>query len=453
MPVEDLLRMFCRRIHLLCALIALLMAGIITTGLWLNYEKECDGQARVLIVRGRTVLLALESSLRSHRRMGGGFEQNVQSLVEESARNQGIIGLGIYDRDGQMLACGGKLPERLKLKTDSEWTSSGLLMAQQSQIQENEDGHASAPGFGRGRGRQMSESIRAAYQGPIWLAVLLDDAEYHQALTKERWRFALSLVAALMVFVLGLGMIVLIQRQGRLRADLSLAIEREKRLEELARLGAGLAHETKNPLSLIRGLAQGWLTRPGAGQDLRREAQQIVNEADRVVGRINSFLLYSRLPEPKVQTVALASVLDDLVGLFQDEARSKGVTLKLLAVSTGILADLDMLRQVVVNLLANALAFCRSGDTLEIALLPDLSGDSGKGTLCIRDTGSGIAPEDLPRVTEPYFTRRPGGTGLGLAIVRQIAEAHGWQLDIQSSPGQGTSVRIVGLRKERDGRS
>lgn len=442
--------MFCLRIHLFCFVIALLMAGIVTTGLWFNYEKECDGQARVLSVRGRTVLLALESSLRSHRRMGGGFEQNVQSLVEESARNEGIVGLGIYDGEGILLTCGGQLPQRLKLQTDSEWTSRGLLLTQQSQILENNENHSGMTGYGRGRGRQMSETLRVAYQGTIRLAVLLDDTEYHQALTKERWRFMFSLTAALTVFALGVGMIVLIQRQGRLRADLNLAIEREKRLEELARLGAGLAHETKNPLSLIRGLAQGWLTRLDVGNDLRNEARQIVNESDRVVGRINSFLEYSRLPEPRVQPVALASVLNDLAGLFQDEARSRGVTLKLSVAAVGILADLDMLRQIVVNLLANALAFCKQGDTIELSLRPDPSEDSRKVTLCIRDSGSGIAPEDLPRVTKPYFTRRPGGTGLGLAIVQQLSEAQGWQIAIQSAPGQGTSVCIGGVCRERE---
>lgn len=437
--------MFSRRINLLSALVAALMAGIITAGLWLNYQKECQGQARVLIVRGRTILSALESSLRSHRHMGGMFEQNVQSLVEESARNSGIIGLGIYNRDGHVLAHGGKLPERLTLKAEPQWTSGGLVMAQQTQIQQPGDSQSGPPGFGWGRGRQLSEASRAAYQGPIWLAVLLDDAEYHQSLAKERWRFALSLLGALAVLALGLSMIVMMQRQGRLRAELNLAAEREKRLEELAQLGAGLAHETKNPLSLIRGLAQQWLARPDAENGLRREAQQIVNESDRVVGRINSFLAYSRLPEPRVQSLDLASVLGEMMRIFQDEAKSKGVTLKLTAAPAQIMADPDMLRQIVVNLLANALAFCRPDDTVEISLAPDQSDDSGKMVLCIRDSGPGIAPEDLPQVTRPYFTRRPGGTGLGLAIVKQISDAHGWRLEIQSAAGQGATARIAGL--------
>jgi signal transduction histidine kinase len=445
--------MFQRKIHLLSALIVLIMAGIVANGLWMNYEKECQGQARIQTVRGQTILLALESSLRSHRRMGGGFEQNVQSLVEESAQNEGIIGLGIYDRNGSLLSSGGRLPKRLTLQTNCEWTSVGLLMTHESQIREEDDSRTDFSGFGRGRGRQMAQAVRMAYQGPVHLAVLLDDTEYRQALTRERWRFTLSLGAVSAVFVLGLGMIFLLQRHGRLRADLNLAVEREKRLEELAQLGAGLAHETKNPLSLIRGLAQRWLSCPGADDDLRQEARQIVNESDRVVGRINSFLQYSRLPEPSLQAVALAPTLDGLVGLFQDEARSKGVSLKRSYTSAYIRADLDMLRQIVVNLLANALAFCKQGDTIELSLLPDRSGDSTRATLCVRDTGCGIAPEDLPQVTKPYFTRRAGGTGLGLAIVRQIAEAHGWTLEIHSSVGQGTSVCLSGLRREKEGQS
>ena len=434
-----------RRLNLLSALIAGLMAALVTAGLWVNYQKECQGQARVPIVRARTILSALESSLRSHRRMGGGFEQNVQSLVEEAAHNPGTIGLAIYGRDGQRLAHGGALPERLTLRAEPQWTSAGLVMAQQTQIQQPGDGQSTPPGFGWGRGRQLSESVRAAYQGPIWLAVLLDDAEYRHALVKERWRFALSLLAALALLALGLGMIVLIQRQGRLRAELSLAAEREKRLEELALLGAGLAHETKNPLHLIRGLAQHWLARPDAENGLRLEARQIVDEADRVVGRVNSFLMYSRLPEPRMQGIELDTMLGELTLLFQDEAHSKGVTLKLAAAPVRIIADPGMLRQVVVNLLANALAFCRPGDAVELSLSPDRAGDAGKMMLLIRDTGPGIAPEDLPLAAKPYFTRRPGGTGLGLAIVKQIADTHGWRLEIESVAGHGATVRIVGL--------
>lgn len=63
----------------------------------------------------------------------------------------------------------------------------------------------------------------------------------------------------------------------------------------------------------------------------------------------------------------------------------------------------------------------------------------------MRDTGRGIAPEDLARVTEPYFTRSEKGCGLGLALVRQIADGHGWTLEIQSTPGEGTTVSLCGL--------
>lgn len=435
-----------RCINIISMLIAAVVAAAVAGGLWLDYRQDRNAHAEMLVIRGQTVLTALEGGLRSHRRMGGGFEQNVRSMVEESAKASGILGLGIYGQEGRPLASVGNLPGVAQLKAEPQWTGGGLLLALQTRIHTaGNDAGGRGPGWGRGRG--MDEKIRAAYEGQVWLAVLLDDTQYRHTLARGRWRFALSLLATMMVVLLGLGLIALLQRQGRLRAELGLAAEREKRLEELTRLGEGLAHETKNPLSLIRGLAQQWLARPDTAEETQQAAQQIVDESDRVVGRINSFLAYSCQLSPIIQVFNLAVLLDETARLFHDEARSKGVELAMNLHTAWVSADPDMIRQVMVNLLANALAFCRRGDRIEVALEPNTQGAEQQFILMVRDSGPGIAPADLPLVTKPYFSRRPGGTGLGLGIVKQITEAHGWHLEIQSPSGQGTAVRIGGIKE------
>jgi signal transduction histidine kinase len=214
-------------------------------------------------------------------------------------------------------------------------------------------------------------------------------------------------------------------------------------LEELNRLAAGLAHETKNPLSLIRGMAQSCLHKPFDSEESRRIAGKIVDESDRLEGRINSFLSYSRPLDPSLSSIDLHEVVLQTVELFEEEASAKGILLQTDLEAHLVLADPDMLRQILVNLLSNSLSACRAGDSIAIR-----GGTEGQGAILeIRDSGKGISPEDLPQVTKPYFTRREGGTGLGLAIVSQLAQAHGWRLEIESQTDRGTTVQVLGIRR------
>ncbi len=209
----------------------------------------------------------------------------------------------------------------------------------------------------------------------------------------------------------------------------------------MARLGAGLAHETKNPLGLVRGLAQSIAEGGTSTEETRRNASQIVDEADRISGQINGFLSVARTPEPALEDVALDVLFADVQRLVAAEAAQAGVALAFKANGLTVPADPGMLRRVLLNLLINAFRACKAGDQVTIEANPEHNAVA----IQVRDTGCGITPEDLPRVTEPYFTRFSGGTGLGLALVSQIALAHGWRVQIDSAPGAGTTVTLAGL--------
>ena len=101
-------------------------------------------------------------------------------------------------------------------------------------------------------------------------------------------------------------------------------------------------------------------------------------------------------------------------------------------------ADRDQAVQVLLNLVRNALEAMPQGGTLRVSARAERGGVS----LSVADTGPGIAPEDLPRLFEPYFTRKEGGTGLGLAIAQRIAEEHGGRLEVASAPGQGATFTL-----------
>jgi len=130
--------------------------------------------------------------------------------------------------------------------------------------------------------------------------------------------------------------------------------------------------------------------------------------------------------------------------LLRDEAERQQVRLTI-DLEDWVLADPDLLRRALMNLLLNAFKACRkSGDAVTLRVEPETR---DLLTLVVVDTGIGIDPEDLPRVTEPFFGKFESGSGLGLSIVQEIARSHGWRLELRSTPAQGTEVRLAGMKK------
>ena len=439
-----------RRATLLSLFIALCVAAVVVFWLWSDYVRQRDALERLLIVRGSVVLSALEGGMQSHRRMGMWLRVSIDAILEETISASGILGLAIIDKEGARIMHGGTMPGNVKPSSAPQWTPEGLVIYRETQFRGFQDQAAMmGRGIGRGMGRGMGRGRRDEMAGPpfpepAWLMVLLDDTEYRASLAGARRRFAESLTISLTAILLGVALVTLVQRHGRLTAELDLARERQKRFAELSLLGAGLAHETKNPLSVIRGVAQSWLDLPEVPDGTRTDAQRIIDESDRVVGRINSFLTYARPQSPDMLPIELGKVVTETVDLFRDEASHKDVSVHIKTEPVRAAADPDMVRQVIVNLMTNALAACAKGDSITVELV---SGGKGTFALSVQDTGEGMSQEDLLQVTKPYFTRREGGTGLGLAIVEQIVHAHNWQIEIHSSHGEGTTVRITGIEE------
>jgi signal transduction histidine kinase len=271
------------------------------------------------------------------------------------------------------------------------------------------------------------------------LTVILDTSDMEQAL--GRTRLQLGLAQAGVLAIIGLGVLVVLARlrHRQLRTELVVAKERAAYHEKLSRLGAGLAHETRNPLGVVRGLAQSIEQSEKAGAEAKRMASSIVDEADRTVGQINSFLSLARPKEPVLAPVELVSFFEGFLPLLQAEAKDAGVAVTYHGSGETILADEDLLRRLLLNLTINAVKAC--GGHGEVLI------EAKDGVLSVRDNGCGIAPEDLEFVKDPYFGRFEDGTGLGLSIVDQIARGHGWRLAIESEPGVGTRVSLDGIHR------
>ncbi|MEM8995988.1 MAG: sensor histidine kinase [Acidobacteriota bacterium] len=227
--------------------------------------------------------------------------------------------------------------------------------------------------------------------------------------------------------------------------------ERE-RYEELSLAASGLAHETKNPLGIIRGLAQRLATSDAVDPSTRRRAGQILDQADRAASRLGDFLSYASLRDPKIDVVDLDALLRYAREVLAPDLEAKEIRCRVETGGAAVLADEEMLLQIVLNLMLNSIAASPRGAKVELLFeTGPAPGGASTGRLAVVDGGAGI-PEDLiEQVRKPYVTGRADGHGLGLALVERLAELHGWRLHIESRVGEGTRVEIDGVVPAGDG--
>lgn len=251
-----------------------------------------------------------------------------------------------------------------------------------------------------------------------------------------------------------------------LRANATLvevkdALNRSERLAALGLLASSVAHEVGTPLHSISWQVQSLAEDPNVTPDMRKTIDIIESELNRVVRIIKEKLSLTRQPARTHAALRLDQLAQSVVTLMKPSFIGKAVELKLNvgAEASLILGDLEQLRQVLVNLLTNALAATDSGGEVVIIVgqrsttLTELEARRRTGqdlietmvTLTVRDTGCGIPEDLLQRAFEPFFTTKAvgDGTGLGLFLSREIIEAHGGSLVMESVVGQGTTVMVA----------
>lgn len=389
--------------------------------------------------RGRASIGMLEASLRAVGRGRRERPELLTSVFQEISGVPGILGVWLTELDGELIASGSPardLPDPRGFPGVA-WEPDGLLIGEEIDIGPCQ--------FGPGRGVRFPSLSESR---PVHVFLLLDRGELDREITADLVLRGAVLAVSAMAAVVAWLLLRARRRARSLSIDLALVEERSRRDREWALLGAGLAHETKNPLNVIRSAAQ----RLGSEEPIRPADaslfRQIVDEVDRVVARINEFLRFSRPVEPRPERLDLAPFLAGLRQLVEPDLAPRRGSLVVECAPVAAIADADVLRQVILNLLVNASRAIGEGGAIWVVAEQRPDGRLG---IEVRDDGEGIAREELEKVFEPYYTRSPGGTGLGLAIVRRLAEAHGWRVEIESHPGAGTRVRVTGIEIAQDG--
>lgn len=239
------------------------------------------------------------------------------------------------------------------------------------------------------------------------------------------------------------GVIVALQDITRFKV-MEAELKKADRLAAIGELAARIAHEIRNPLASISGSAQLIAHGKGVEANDKKLLEIVLRETDRLNGLISDFLAYARPNQPLKMPVPFEQFLSDLTTLLRADSRFKNVKI-CTDYGRGITlhADRDQFQQVFWNLVVNAAEAMPSGGTIKIGADTLFGKDGGNLVkIYVTDNGKGMAPQDLKRVFEPFFTNKPGGTGLGLATVYRIIESHAGSIHVDSALGEGTTFTL-----------
>ena len=244
-----------------------------------------------------------------------------------------------------------------------------------------------------------------------------------------------------------------IDNEMSLRLSALEELRHAERLNTIGKLASGVAHELGTPLNVIAGRAELIYSGRVDLAAAKGQASIIGEQADRMTRIIRGLLDFGHRSGTETRQENLLQLSEETTELLRVLAKKAGVEIVVAGTDTKSSVNRSEIQQVLSNLLTNAIQAMPSGGRIEVdvgedqAILPE-NGDRDQrpyARITVRDQGSGILPEILPKIFDPFFTTRSvgEGTGLGLSIAYGIVRDHGGSLRVQSAPGEGTTFQML----------
>lgn len=209
------------------------------------------------------------------------------------------------------------------------------------------------------------------------------------------------------------------------------------RLEVVGQIAASVAHEIRNPMTVIRGYIQ--RIQQKTGEEFLDQFNLVLEELDRANRIINDFLSVARNKYIETERVSLNDIIDEITPLITSETLKRGldINLNLLPTLPFILANREEMKQIIFNLAVNSMDAMEPHGILTI----ETNFDDDKVFLIVEDTGCGIPENELDKIFEPFYTTKKEGTGLGLPVCKSIVERHNGHIEVLSERGKGTRFK------------
>lgn len=280
------------------------------------------------------------------------------------------------------------------------------------------------------------------------LVIGIDEAALQQRISELRSDLIrrVSLVGGFSIALLVVGLIAFVRLQKQ-ASQLEEQAERSERMAYVGTLASGLAHEIRSPLnslSLNMQMLEEEARERGGSTSQRRLLSITRSELSRLEDLATGFLAYAKPSPMEVRPITLEEMISRARAVLDGELRERSVRVEVEDTSAGAEVDVDpaQINQLLLNLIHNALAAMEKTPREPLLILRARI-EGSRPILEVIDNGEGVPEHVRIKMFDLFYSNRKGGTGLGLAIVQRIAEAHEARLEVESEPGEGTTLRVV----------
>jgi two-component system NtrC family sensor kinase len=293
---------------------------------------------------------------------------------------------------------------------------------------------------------RMVAGIPLKLKGKVIGVLLVSDDRPERDFQADDLQLLEFFAAQAAVFIRNARLYQEIQDRMEAQRQAEMQLIRSARLAAVGEMAAGVAHELNNPLTTVAGFIELVLDELPEGMPQREDLELVMREAKRARGVVRRLLDFSRPGDNIRVNTDLNELVSEVLTLVQHLIRTNGVELRvqLREELPWIPVDPNQIKQVLLNLVHNALQAMPRGGVLTVTTEPAERDGIQWLTVAVEDTGAGILPEDLERIFEPFFTTRPvgSGTGLGLSVSYGIITEHGGFIEVESVPDDGSRFTV-----------